>query len=214
MPYPSYPTADDLGAFLTAAGITLSAALTAQLEPAIAAGIEGFEKAVHGKMLAEAPATIRKFAVPLHGATLTIPWLAAEPETIAFVPVGGTEEEWALDTDYWCEPGNALARGKPITSLRLKQSWYGVDDTLRRAVQIEGLWGYSTQLPADAHRAMLAGAALDLWESITLNATGGRLSVREGDASIDYGVERWSKAATAWKTQYDRAVAAYRRLGF
>ena len=221
MPSHSYPVGADLQAFLEGHQLDVTAYLD-QLGEKTDAGIAAFEAAVGGKMLAESPASLRKFAVPVDGAALEVDWLAAEPETITYTPAGGTPETLTLDTDYFCLPNNAIAKGKPIELLEFtsRWRWYGSDPSLRRAIQVTGFWGYSTELRADVRQAMLMKAAGLLWTSITHGGTGGVLGKKEGDASIDYGVESWNRLINAWtgldgmSGEFGRVVAQYKRMGF
>lgn len=214
----AYPTADDLKAWIEGTGLSVSAALETLLDGAAAGAANDFESAVHRTMLAPSSGELRYFAPPLDGAPLVGFDLAAAPATITYQPTGSSAETLTLNTDYWCGPENAIARGKPLEWIEFDKQWTGlIDRTLRRALQITGLWGYAETLPDDVWLAVCMRGAWNVWQQVTFGSTEGMLGFKEGDLSVDYGLERWRDPVRQWCGDgndgvYGRAVGKYRKL--
>lgn len=215
----TYPDGVALAAFLESHGITLSAAQDALTEGAASAAAYEFEKATYRRMLPGTAAT-RYFSPPVDGHTLPIPELSANPSAVTYTPPGGSAETLVLNTDYWLLPDNALDQGKPIDEVEFLQVWGSRDNSLRRAIAITGLWGYAATLPEDVWQAVCMRAAYGLWSQVTLATTGGVLGWKDGDRSVDYGVERWNSMLSTWCGNdgsggvWGQTVARYRRIGF
>jgi hypothetical protein len=207
-----YPTADDLEDFLTGLGLTLSAAQQALLESAIDAGIQQFEGAggVDRRMLA-ADET-RYYDPPLTAGSLLLIDDFAAVDSVVYRPLNTDPTTLTLNLDYWLEPQNAPAKGKPYQLLRFRRSWHApLPSGLRRSIEVAGDCGYATSIPAAARMGMLAAGALQLWTQITHAATGGLLSWKEKDRSEDYGVFPWTRLVDGWNAQYSSAVKTFKR---
>lgn len=216
----SYPTGGDVQAFIEAAGLTVSDALSALLEGLANAAAGDFERAVDRVMLPEATASLRYFDPPVNrDGLLFCDDLAAAPTLLQYMPYGSSAQTLTLGTDYFLLPNNALAKGQPITQIRFRRRWTGpLSESLLQSLQITGRWGYCTTLPYEAWQAVCMRGAWLAWSQVTLGTTGGALSWKDGDRSVDYGVERWSGPLTQWCGNdgnggaYGRIVGQYRRL--
>ena len=62
--------------------------------------------------------------------------------------------------DWWGEPINALAQGKPITTIEFAYPIWGAPQSLG----VSGRWGYAAQVPDDAwYATLLSGAAIAMF---------------------------------------------------
>lgn len=114
-----------------------------------------------GDYLVSVPATRYYDGVPRTAAypdVIQIGEIAAVPTSVSISPNGNPAGFIALQaTDFFMYPYNAGTVGKPYTQVRLNQatgsfkSW----PTRQRSIQVVGLFGYSTMVPADVIEALL-----------------------------------------------------------
>jgi len=216
MAHKSPPSAERLQTFIEGHSLTVTPYLSL-LSGAIGGAWDSFNEAIGYRFLPDTnSATLRKFTPPVDGAPLFLDYLCSEPATITYAPAGQTSETLTLNTDYWCEPENALAKHLPITHLEFERRWSGTRG-LRGALQITAFWGAAREIPESVYQALLERGAANLWTQLTQSATGGVLGWKDGDRSVDYGDNRWSALNEKWTGKgcnYDRAVAIYRKMSF
>jgi hypothetical protein len=218
-----YPDADDLQAYLEAAGLTLSAEMIAQLRNAIAAAIDDFEKAVRRVMVA-GEAALRYYDPPTNRKRELFlsegggPGDLCGTVTVGYQTVGGTLETLTANEDYRLLPRNAVADGIPYDRiLFFNRGWADpIGPSLRGAIQVTGQWGYGTgTLPASVFQAMLARAAWLLSPTLQQVETGGIVAWKDADRSVEYGTGGSTGVASLgvnWSAQYDATVAHYRKI--
>lgn len=196
------------------------------LPGAVRAGIQGFERDCDRHFLAgrtienvETGEETRRFDPATNPARYTS-LLEFGPygdltalSSVVWAPESSPAETLALNTDFWPVPVNAPATGFPYTGLEFRRRfWAPLLPANRHSIEVTGLWGFGTILPADAWRAMLTGAAVQAWTGIFNARSGGVLSWKEADVSEDYGIQPLSDIRKGWAMDYDRAVTAYRRV--
>lgn len=122
--------------------------------------------------------------------------------SVACLELGG--EEQTLNSDYWLLPYN----GFPKTLIRFASPLAGEP----RSVSIVGTFGYASEIPQDAYRAVIThGAAL---ATAVLYGSGGLKSeVQEGDVRYKIDTEAGRSQVDRWASQYRAAVKRYRRVG-
>ena len=235
--YSAYPSAEALRLFLLDAGMTPPL----DLPGAVRAGIQGFERDCDRRFLAgksienaDIGEETRRFdpaAWPGTSAYRPYHLLEFGPygdltslTSVIHAPTGGTPETLALNTDYWPLPANAPSIGFPYTGLAMRRRfWAPLLPQNVHSLEVTGLWGFGTTLPADAWRAMLIRSATLALTSISTSAilsiAGGGLPVtgwKEADVSEDYALVPFASAMTtarvSWKEDYAAAVMAYRRV--
>lgn len=220
---PTYPDSAAVEAFLEATGLTLTANQTLLLDGIAAAAAQEFETAVDRSMLPASAASLRYFDPPVNrDRLLFVDDLSAAPSLVQIVPYGSSAETLAVGVDYRLEPANAVAKREPITRLRLlSRRWLTpLSDTWLQSIQITGLWGYAATLPDDVWQAVCMRAGYLLWQQVVMNTTGGVLGWKDGDRSVDYGIERWTGPLKLWcgddgrSGVWGQTIARYRKLGF
>lgn len=223
----SYPTSADLSLYLVSMGVKNVPA--AQVAIGVLAGIQAFEgdcdRHFHAeKTIDNTPltASMRAFDLPSDG-VLRIPDLAAAP-AIVYAPNGSTPTAYVAGTDYRMEPLNALAEGRPYTSVLLGArypyaGYWGVwGSGFDTPIQITGKWGYGLLIPEDAWQAMLMDGASFLLDQWRLEKTGGMASwstsTSAGSASDSSGggIDTFGAAMKRWMVLRDSVVRGYRRL--
>ena len=235
--YTAYPGPEALRLFLEDAGMVPPL----DLPGAVRAGIQGFERDCDRHFLAGLtieneevgeetrrfdPATAwsgqdrgRSFSVlefGPYGDLASIPSVVYHP--------GEAAPETLPPTDYMLVPVNGPATGFPYTGLVMRRRfWAPLLFTNLASLEVTGLWGFGTVLPADAWRAMLIRSATLALTSISTSAilalAGGGLPVtgwKEADVSEEYAIVPFTTVMTAarasWKEDYAAAVTAYRRV--
>src|SRR5687767_1991754 len=156
----AYPTATDVQAVLTAAGIALG---TLDTTTAAAAGVTDFERRVGRKMLAPAGTLTRYYPPPTNReGYLDLGRDLAACTSVQYQPEGATAETLALDTDYWLLPLNARSDdpARPWTGIQLARRWTETPGpeqpaALHRALRVTGRWGYDTTIPEDVWLPMV-----------------------------------------------------------
>lgn len=156
----------------------------------------------------------------------------AAVDPVVYTPFGGTPEPLRLSTDYFPEPPNALATGHPFTGLAMRRRFwpYSYAQGCAPTIGVTGKWGFGTSIPPDAHRAMILRAAIFAVAQITTSITntlttittaqGGLVRWTEADVTEEYAtaphitatVTTMAAARMAWEMDYERAVAAFRRV--
>jgi hypothetical protein len=222
----AYPVAGDLTAFLSEAGVVLNT--TSARDAALAAGIQAFETACSRHFLAgkaidntDQGSQTRYFDPPVgqdgvlwFGAWNDLAVPAASGAVVYQPSSAGSPTTFALNTDYWFEPRNNPAIGKPYTHMRMLRRWRAPNwGSLYNAIQITGLWGYSTSIPDDAWLAMLQSAALWVEGQHRLAVTGGGNAgfAVTGGVSFQFGTD-YTTIVKRWQGKVDAAVATYRRV--
>ena len=208
----AYPTGADLAAVLAGGGITVSAALSALLDDAAAAGRYAFEAATGRVMLAGVTDVEKEFSTPSPNAgILDIPDLV-ELTGITYNPQGGSAETLVDATDYYLQPDNAPDEGKPWTQVRLRRSWYlPLWYGNLRSIRITGRWGYADEIPEDAWLAMVYLGLTSQASMIIRSTTGGVKSRKEADRAEEYGTSA-ADIVQAWESTAGSAVSRYRRV--
>lgn len=203
MPHSTYPDAADLSAFLASLGVTVTAALTAQLPAAAAASVSAWETATKRRpFVASATGTpvLRRFDPPtFHSdgvSTLYLPDLLAQEDiTVGYQPSGSTLTTWTEGTDYCFGPVNAAADGLPYEWLEIyRHRWtQPLGASLRNSLRITGRWGYAAEVPDDVWYALLGRGFYHVFAAVRQGATGGVLSIEDADRKISFGIENWTQ---------------------
>jgi hypothetical protein len=201
------------------------------LDWAIRAGIESFERAcdrhflagvdIENNVLGTAGVETRFFDPPTvrSGRLWLGPFgdLATSP-TVVYQPGGSLPLTWAENTDYWVQPRNALARGRPITHLVIRHwPWSGwlapLSAFAYNSVQVSAKWGYNaTHIPDDAVQAMLAAGALQAIGNIEFLKFGATQSWRAADGtSVTRGPKPFAMLTDEWQARVAKAVGRYKR---
>lgn len=212
----SYPASSDLSAFLSSGGFTVSTALSNQLPLALAAAIADFEKLTERRpFLGDSTESTRYFDPPTNGPLLFIDDLCAAPSAVTYQPAGASAQTLTLRTDYWLEPVNALAKGEPLTQLRFRRRWLQpLCENDRQSIAVTGAWGYAQSVPDNVWWALLGRAGWHVFAHLRQGTTGGKLSEKEGDVAVEYGIENWNQLLYPWvgKPELDGMGGAFGRM--
>lgn len=202
-----YPTADDLQTYLEGHGMTLSAALEAQLERAISGARQDLENAT-GRVFLAVEGT-RTFDPPVNASGV----LDLGEDLVSLTSLSLSGSALTEGSDFRLERLNGAARGLPYGMVCFNQRWCRpLAASLWNAVEIGGLWGYSETVPADVWEAILARGASRLFTHIAHGNTGGLLAWKEKDRGEEYGVETWKRLKDGWQDVYTAAVSQYKRV--
>lgn len=133
--------------------------------------------------------------------------------TIASLVYNGTT--LVQNTDYWIAPYNSGVDSSPIKRIEFNLRWQTLSPPLKRSIVITGTWGYASQCPILAWKAILYRAAWILRSQIALQIGGGTVERMAGDERQKYqsgsGASAISSAADDWAKVYDEAVEKYSR---
>ena len=218
----AYPTATDLQAFLTAHGVTLTSGQEVQCASAIAAGIADFERATDRKPFLAGPSVAKVLDPPtMYDEGRSILFLKRDLATftsLVYQPTNGTAETLVRGEDFQLQPYDAddTDEFRPFDRIDFYgRRWLSPHAaSVRYSLTLTGTWGYSTILPDDVWQAMLCQGAGGMWTILRQYNTNGMLGWKDGDRSVDYGIQSWSALSDAWAAQYQAAVSRYRRLSF
>lgn len=201
----AWPVPADVTAFLTEMGVSAG---NLNVQDAIDDAIATWDSDTgYRPFLADTADVTRSYTRPaFRGPNLILDnGLTAAPTSV--VTNGAT---LTLNTQYYLKPDNAIVMGIPIEEIEfLVSPWtYGsggdfglVDDIVAGTVYVTGKWGYATNIPADAWRTVLLGAAARLYTPLWVKQTSGlsKIAIGAGDLEVTY--DR--------KTSFDLTVADY-----
>jgi hypothetical protein len=203
----SWLTADDLEAFLQAGGlleVPLSRTETLlDLAGAVSAAQERFEQEVRWFPFLKQNTDVTRYFDPNETCILD---LQGGLMTLTSVSLAGVVQ--VENTDFFCMPKNAGARGVPITSLE----FVSVPSGRRGSIAVAGRWGCVAALPDSVKQAVLGKAAVLLIPQIHAAYSRGLLRWREGDVEQSSGAEPFASLVQGWERGYAEAVRHYRRL--
>jgi hypothetical protein len=216
MPRTAYPIASDLINFLAAQYLVdnppAGAAALFDYGLAVTAAIQDFEQETQRTFLAGAPAT-RYYAPP--GNRLRLLDFRADLLTLTSVvyqPLNGSAQTLVLDTDFRLGPANAGVDGYPSQYLELYYRWWVADLwSLQRAMQITGIWAFSSQVPEDVWQAILWKATISMLPELATMNAGHLVSWKQGVVQEVYGTNPLGKIQERYQAQYDRVLKRYRR---
>jgi hypothetical protein len=195
----TYPTASDLAAFLTDAGVTST---STQRTQAIAEAISQWEQMTVTPFLAEAADSTRYYDQG-GGVTLELP---------PYVSITSVATGTTYDQSTGAEiAGVAAVRNvtyfasddAPIRSLRFTRC----QRSGTRSVKVVGKRGYTTTLSDEVWTAILKGAAASLFKTARNAATNGLQSVAigSGDLAVTFaGIEK--TVAADWEAAFQSAA--------
>lgn len=185
-----YPTASDLQAYLTGAGLMTSppsaqdAALDLQL--AVDSARQSFENTVKRRI--KAVTQTRAFDWPLNRTGLV--FFNADLAAPTSILWGGRARTDLVE--YRLGPQNADDVVRPFRWLQLlSYGDYGIVTVGEAAISITGLWGYSDGVPDDVFAAILYRAAQSVMPDLESSRTGAGMSeltrIRIGPVEYAYG---------------------------
>jgi len=218
-----YPTAADIQAYLTASGIVMDGSTADStfadfLGDIADAGKLEFERRTDRKFLADTADMIYYFNPPAD--TQGVLFLNEIKDlisvtSIVYQPTGSTALTLTLNTDYWLEPANNLAVGRPYEWVQFRTGRFlaPITPAQRRSIIITGKAGYAAAIPTDAWRAMISCGLLSEIGTLAQFFTGGLLSWRGADGTTETykGLSQWGEDM---QCAVDNAAARYRRVTF
>jgi hypothetical protein len=213
----NYPTGQDILAYLEAASLVVSTALSEQLDTAAEAGRLDFEQRTDRlPFLAGGTDVTRRFDPP-RGQRLWLKPDLAVLTSITYQPGGASAETLTLDQDFSLLPFNAVTDEQPFeavdfTPWRGFGAWASSYPQYRGSLRITGRWGYQTTLPENAWLAILAAGSLSLLPQLSFGLTSGLVEWHEKDRGERYGADPLSSLAAGWQASLNRTVAFYRRV--
>lgn len=207
------PTAGDLQTFLAASNIIEEPPTgdhsSLLFGAAVAAGLRWWEDATGFDPFEAAAADVTRYLSPDGTALLEPGFGITAALTSLTVGYSTTSSGTALtaNQDYWLEPLNAIADGKPATLIRFSCRQTG----LPRSIVVVGKLGYcpNATIPEDAWYGVLLASAAVLGPQLdALQSQGGLKRMTEGDVTYEYGAlaGTWRDQATALARQFRRAV--------
>lgn len=214
--YENHPVVEDLQSLLESANC-FDAAWNLDLQGALDGAITQWQTDTEYKpFLSTGEATTKTFPAPRNSYKLFLQTGLLEVETLSMRPYPGAElEELTLNTDFVLEPVGAPDEGNPYTRIRFLRS-------VTNIIQIEGVFGYATEYPAPAFRAIVRKAALDLAPDIALRlrrdaeTAANQLKAKEtGPVRLEYQTQAAEKITRledqvfAWQKFYGQQVNAY-----
>ena len=205
----SYPTGDDLHAFLVQAGmIKANASDSLDYSGYMDAAIQQWEQdSYYQPFLFSGSESQRTYDCP-DGFFLDI---QAGLMSASSVTLDGRVLVAGLDFDLF--PYNAPAKGKPYTAVRFRYflkhyAFFNAD------IKVTGNWGYCSTLPADVKQALLSLAASNLMGS-TAFVTGFVNQIKQDDITIGYATSGSNALLSIQQNQlmsfYDKTLKRYRR---
>jgi hypothetical protein len=210
----AYPVDTDVEAVLTAAGLALGTLDTAT---AALAGRHAFELETRRIMLAPA-ATNRRFDPPeLDPAGVGFLDLGADVavfNTLTYQPEGGSPTSLVVNRDFWLQPYNAPDKATPYTWIDLAGQHCRAKPLLpadRRSLIVNGRWGYSTTIPEDAWRAMVAWSVWSLLPEEMISLTGGKVSTQVAGVITAWGVRPLLASREEFARIWRQTTALYSR---
>lgn len=216
------PTADDLIAFLQAAGLIATPPTDAEEQLDFANAVDGaleifYDAAGRKKILQDTDDVARTFSPPgpnrqaraggayvgggrnlqLDEGLLTFTSLTVEGVTY-------TEGE-----QFTLMPGEAGNAGEAYEWIEFHTPVWG----RRNSIVVTGKWGIAATLPADLKRALLASAALLILPQIAAAQSGGLQSLKLGQDTWTWNANgAYNKEIALWQALVDRAASKYRLL--
>lgn len=212
----AYPIADDLEDFLTAHGITLTAAQTTQLSTLISAASAQIESETDQAWVETASQT-RYFDPPTNADSILHVGELVTATAVVYAPIGGTSETYTVNEDYWLEPYNAAALGRPYTQVRFDRTWVEpLAGALRRAIRITGTWNLDT-IPSDVWQAVLMWAAclaVLMPAASAVPGSGALKRRRIDDIDEEWAASPWAAQIAVWQAEVRRVVQLRGRVEF
>jgi hypothetical protein len=189
----AYPSPEELQAYLTAHGLTLTSGQQAQCAGSLAAAIADFERQTGRKPLYSTSSTAKTYDPPtFFEGGRSVLWLGrdlASVSSISYQPEDATAETLTAGEDYdllGYDERDTDVDG-PYDRIAFYRRWTSpLPCTLRGSLTITGVWAYSsTGLPDDVFQALLARGAWGMWTAPWITAwRPGRVSRRPGRRSI------------------------------
>lgn len=214
-----YPTGTDLADYLTAAGFTVAVDMRDTLDAAAASGIAMFERLTGRKFIGDTTAAVYYFDPPADTQGL----LSLAPvrdmysvTSIAYYPTGGTSTALTLNTDYWLEPANNLAMGRPYEWIRFRSGrWLApIAPSQRRSIQVTGKAGYGTTIPDDAWEAMMSQAIIARLPLLQQKLTQGVTSWGGAGVTQSFGTTPLGAFASQLAGPLKQTIQSFTRITF
>lgn len=210
----AYPVNTDLTALLEAAGLTVSAEVTALLSTFAEAGWVEFERRTDRRPMLAGTAATRRFDPPTRSQELHLWPTLVTLTSVTYTPTGASATTLTSGTDFTPLPWNYAADGLPISRIRFatrrwqEPLWIGQ----RGSLYILGTWGYGATIPNDAWLAMAALGCIDALPMLSQALTNGIVEWHEKDRAEKYSTDPLETLQTEWETRVARAVQIYRRI--
>ncbi len=202
----AYPTEEELGTFLVAAGLASTAPDTGVLGPYIQQAVDQFERSTGWvPFLEEASAHDYYFDAPEWGASLD---LLSGFTTITAVVTGYSPESsgntLTLNEDYYLVAYNAALDGSPFTKIDFRST----PPSGMRSIVVTGKKGFASSIPADVYQAVLQRAAGNAAAFLYPSALASK--IKQGPVEIDFGGA--GGRAESFGSSFQSAVSRYTRI--
>lgn len=219
MPYPTYPLADDLQAFLGTPGLDIPPTLdlASKVESAID---EWEERTGWGPYLSTGQPEMRLFDPPCHSKSLYLQsgLLSLTSLKVGVVPradgsyAPGSGTLLINNRNFYAHPKNAAVRGLVATEIEFLSPVRGVP----QSIAITGVWGRVLQVPGDVWQAVLQKAAALCAPELAVGISGGVYERREGDEMVRFGGSAdggpLAQQIALWESNFDRLAGRKKRL--
>lgn len=206
----SYPTGENLEAFLLEAGFSTTFVASLDLELWALAGWQAWEGSANRKMLATTQT--RRFdprrVTPMG-------FLDFRGDLVAVTSAAFGTTSFTEDTDFHLVPLDAAAFGQPYFGMHFGhwRRFWASTWPLGPLISITGSWGYGATIPDDAFVGMLAAAALELSPQVIQARTGGLEAWTEADMSERYGSNPMQSLMTGWSGAVQRSAGGWNDKG-
>lgn len=149
----AWPTVEELETHLTGAGLPDAVVAALDLEGRLDEAVEAIEERSGFRPFLNTASTLStRIYDPPGGRTLKLGNGLLGAATITRgIAVGVTGVVLTAGEDYWLEPVNALADGKPYTAVRFYREQFGAS----QSISVRGPFGFATTLKRDIWNACL-----------------------------------------------------------
>lgn len=209
----AYPVTADVTAYLSACGVTLTAAQATQAALEIEAAIQLFERLVGRKMESASSDQTRYFDPPSASGKVFFREDLASLTSVNYQPVSITATLLQQNVDYTLFPLNATARGKPFRWMEIgvNVSDFPLGAYYRGAYAVTGKWGYATTIPRLAFNAMVKMAAVSIMTPLSFAGSSGVLKKKIEDWEVTYGAGgQYSGNISACLSEIHTIIGSYR----
>jgi hypothetical protein len=216
MPYTEYPSGEDVKGLLDEAGIDgchLDLESSALEAVAIWEGETRYKPFLQGESISifydppgpnfrhEAKGGEKILLLDRGFTTITAVATGITPDD----PVG---DVLAAGAEYRLLPYNAVVDKRPYTSIEfVRVQWGG-----SRSIKVTGTPGYSSEIPADAYRAILKLAGSEALRTLKEGIAQGPVEWAEGDVRERSSIELLSKLGNTWSMEARRTMRRYLRF--
>lgn len=209
----SYPATADVRGLFTSADIDMPFT-DAQLNIAINASILWWDRITGWSPFLAGTASARLFDPPGTDKGLYLASLSGGKRhlnlhagliSVTALTVSGTAR--VLNTDFWLKPADARTKSRPYEMIEFAGPVYGSVN----AISINGVWGFSTDVPDDVWLAVLYSAGVHALLAQGLKTAQGIEEWAELDVREKYGDKPFMGTINSWKEIATGTAQLYKR---